>query len=217
MFVVFSSDLESIVHIRIKCYYLQTLMKSHKPEMSHIRYSIEARAYDIVGLAAHDFWVLRDEKGNVLGQLHGLATNPENRIKPMGTIGDKLKFYHFGSRAILFGLNPECNLNYIKAGQISRQVFVGTPDDVLGRWDNAVKALPYLNSLEVPYTPFAVMSLVPINSNTAYTLLGAIMGLPLHKFSAYWQPGWRSTHKILTVSQLESVRYPQGLSGIYAA
>ena len=42
--------------------------------MYESRYSIEARAYDIVGLAAHDFRVLRDEKGNVLGQLHGLAT-----------------------------------------------------------------------------------------------------------------------------------------------
>ncbi|MGZ8227752.1 MAG: hypothetical protein ACXWT3_14125 [Methylococcaceae bacterium] len=42
--------------------------------MPEIRYSIEARAYDIVGLAAHDFWVLRAENGNVLGQLHGLAT-----------------------------------------------------------------------------------------------------------------------------------------------
>lgn len=121
----------------------------------------------------------------------------------MGTIGDKLKFYHFGSRAILFGLNPECNLNYIKSGQQSRLVFAGTPDDVLGRWDNAVKALPYLNSLEVPYTPFAVIGLVPINSNTAYTLLGKLMGITSHKFSAYWQPGWRNTSKILTSSQLE--------------
>jgi len=182
--------------------------------MSEIKYSIEARAYDIVGVAAHDFWVLRDEKGKVLGQLHGLATNIENKIKPIGIMGDKLKFYHFGSRAILLGLHPNCDLNYIKAGQKSKLIFSGSSADVLARWDNAVKALPYLNDLEVPYTPFAILGLVPVNSNTAYTLLGKLMGIPAHNFSGYWQPGWRNTHKILTSSQLESMRYSQELPDI---
>lgn len=179
--------------------------------MSEIRYSIEARAYDIIGLAAHNFWVLRDEKGNVLGQLHGLATDAKNRIKPIGTVGDKLKFYHFGCRAILLGLNPTCNLNYIKAGQKSKLVFSGSPDEVLGRWDNAVKALPYLNSLDVSYTPFGILGLAHINSNTAYTLLGKLMGIPEHNFSGCWQPGCRNIGKILTSSQLESMKYPQDL------
>ncbi|MGZ5013495.1 MAG: hypothetical protein ACXV8P_07285 [Methylobacter sp.] len=183
--------------------------------MSEIRYSIEARAYDIIGLAAHDFWVLRDEKGNVLGQLHGLATNTKNKIKPIGIIGHKLKFYHFGSRAILLGLNPACNLNYIKAGQKSKLVFSGSPDEVLDRWDNAVKALPYLNRLNVSYTPFGILGLAHINSNTAYTLLGKLMGIPVHNFSGCWQPGCRNIDKILTSSQLESMRYPQGLPDIF--
>lgn len=181
--------------------------------MPEIHYSIEARAYDIVGLAAHNFWVLRDEDGNVLGQLHGLATTPENRIKPMGTLGDKLKFYHLGPRAILLGLSPERNLNYIKAGQKSKRIYSASPDEVLGRWDNAVKALSYLNSLDVPYTPFAVLGLVPVNSNTAYALLGKLMGVPVHYFSGYWQPGWRHIDKILTASQLKAMSYPQELSG----
>ena len=180
--------------------------------MSEIRYSIEARAYDIVSLVAHNFWVLRDEEGNVLGQLHGLATTIENRIKPMGTFGDKLKFYHFGSRAVLLGLSPEKNLNYIKAGQKSKGSYSASPDEILGRWDNAVKVLPYLNSLEVPYTPFAVLGLAPVNSNTAYTLLGKLMGIPVHYFYGYWQPGWRHTDKILTPAQLKAMSYPQELS-----
>ena len=184
-----------------------TLIAYLKPKMSQNRFSIEARAYDIAGLAAHDFWVLRDEKDNVLGQLHGLATNPKNEIQPIGKIGDKLRFYHFGSRAILLGLNPDYDLNYIKADQKSKLVFTGTSDDILDRWDNAVKALPYLNSLEVPYTPFAIIGLTHINSNTAYTLLGKLMAIPVYKFSGYWQPGWRNTNKILTSSQLKSMRY----------
>jgi len=173
-----------------------------------ILYSIEARAYDIIGLAAHDFWVLRDEKSRVLGQLHGLATTTENQIKPMGTVGDKLKFYHFGPRALLFGLNADLDRNYIKAGQQARPMYTGSPDEVLKRWDNAAQALPYLNRLDVPYTPFAVLALCPVNSNAAYTLFGKLMGIPVHHFSGYWQPGWRNSDKILSTSRLEAMRYP---------
>jgi hypothetical protein len=180
--------------------------------MSEIRYAIEARAYDILGFAAHDFWVLRDGNGNVLGQLHGLATNTEHKIKPIGTFGDKLKFYHFGTRALLFGSNPAYELNFIRDGQKFRRGFSGNPEDVLARWDNAVKALPFLNSLEVPYTPFAILGLAHINSNTAYTLLGKLMGIPVHTFSGYWQPGWRNARKIVTASQLASLLYPQDFS-----
>jgi hypothetical protein len=168
-------------------------------------YTIEARAYNILGIAAHDFWVLRDEKGHVLGQLHGLATSPGNVIKALGTVGDKLKFYHFGSRALLFGLNPARNFNYIKTGQQARPAFSGSPEDVLARWDHAVKALPYLNNLDVPYTPFGIASFAPVNSNTAYHLLGTLMGIPVHYFSRYWQPGWKNSEQILTSAQIESL------------
>ncbi|NOT11612.1 MAG: hypothetical protein HOP23_07270 [Methylococcaceae bacterium] len=183
--------------------------------MSPTRYSIEARAYNILGWAAHDFWVLRDGQGNVVGQLHGLATNRKNEIKPMGRIGYQLKFYHFGSRAILFGLNPNSSLNYVKADQRYQLVFTGTPDDVLARWDHAVNVLDYLNGLGIPYTPFAILGLTPINSNTAYALLGRLMNIPVYEFSDYWQPGWRNADKILTSSQLESIRYPHALSTTY--
>lgn len=183
--------------------------------MSETKYTIEARAYDIVGIAAHNFWVLRDEKGYVLGQLHGLATSIGNVIKPIGIIGDKLKFYHFGPRAILFGLNPARNLNFIKAGQQSKPMFSGSPEIVLARWDNAVKALPYLNNLDVAYTPFGIVGVAPVNSNTAYHLLGKLMGIPVHRFSLYWQPGWRNTEKILTSSQIESLSYPGDSADIY--
>ena len=170
------------------------------------RYTIEARAYDIVGIATHNFWVLRDDKGNVLGQLHGLATNPQNEILPIGKIGDKLKFYHFGSRAIQSGLAPVSNKSYIKANQKNQLVYRGTDGEVLTRWDNAVKALPFLNGLEISYTPFAVLGLSHINSNTAFAVLGRIMGIPVPKFQGYWQPGWSNANKILTSAQFEALR-----------
>jgi hypothetical protein len=181
--------------------------KQSKPKTPNLNYSIEARAYAIVGVAAHDFWVLRDEKNTVLGQLHGLATNLNNKILPIGRFGDQLKFYHFGPRAILFGLNPDDDLNFIKANQNAIPVFAGNVDDVLSRWDNAVRALPYLNSLDVPYTPFGIVGLVSVNSNTAFTLFGQLMDLAVQPLPGYWQPGWRNVNKILTAAQLASMRY----------
>lgn len=170
-------------------------------------YTIEARAYNILGVASHDFWVLRDDKGHVLGQLHGLATGPNHVIKAIGTFGDKLRFYHFGPRALLFGLNPARNFNYIKAGQQAKPMLSGSPEDVLARWDHAVKILPYLNSLDARYTPFGIFGFAPINSNAAYCLLGQLMGIPVHYFTRYWQPGWRNAQKILKPEQIDALSY----------
>jgi len=181
------------------------------------RYTIEARAYDIVGIATHNFWVLREEEDNVLGQLHGLATNPQNEILPIGKIGDKLKFYHFGSRAIQSGLAPESNKSYIKANQKTQLVCVGTEVDVLARWDNAVKSVPFLNGLEIPYTPFAVLGLSHINSNTAFAVLGKIMGITVPKFQGCWQPGWGNADKILTSAQFEALMYSYNTSDVSLA
>lgn len=173
--------------------------------MPETTYTIEARAYSILGIAAHDFWVLRDDKGRALGQLHGLATSPGHVIKAIGTFGDKLRFYHFGSRALMLGLNPARNFNYIKTGQQAKPVFCGHPEDVLARWDRAAKALPYLNNLDVKYTPFGIFGIAPVNSNAAYHLLGRLMGIPVHYFPRYWQPGWRNAKKILTAEQIRAL------------
>jgi hypothetical protein len=63
-------------------------------------YTIEAQSYGIVidvG-ASHNFWVLRDPGGNIIGELHGIAThiNPETgqrELQKVGLFGDELGFY----------------------------------------------------------------------------------------------------------------------------
>jgi hypothetical protein len=183
------------------------LPKNPEKDQSFKSYIIEARAYDIAGIATHNFWVLRDEKAMVLGQLHGLATNYQNNILPIGRFGDKLKFYHFGRHAIQSGLAPESDKNFIKVNQKSLVVYSGTHGDVVARWDIAVKSLTFLNGLEIAYTPFAVLGLSHINSNTAFAVLGEIMDIPVPKFQGYWQPGWGNVSKILTSAQIEDMKF----------
>ena len=59
-------------------------------------YSIEARSYDLASIASHNFWVLRNDKDELIAQLHGLATDrKKNRFKPVGFFSDRLGFYEF--------------------------------------------------------------------------------------------------------------------------
>jgi Ca2+-binding RTX toxin-like protein len=59
------------------------------------------------------------------------------------------------------------------------------------RWTDATHSIPYLNSLDLPYTPLGAIG-VPgdqINSNSAYRIFGEIMGLPVKDFPWRWEPG----------------------------
>jgi len=176
-------------------------------------YTIESRVLNVIGVGAHDFYVLRDETGKVLAQLHGLATSPANVIKDVGTIGDKLKFYQFVPGAIPTPLDPYAGRNYIQAGQISQIVWKGTSDEVLARWDKAVVAIPYLNSLNVPYTPFAVFSFIPVNSNSAYQAFGELMDIPSPN-NIFLEPGYGNFDEFLTPEKLETLRYHAPITGL---
>ena len=56
-------------------------------------FSIEARSYNIAGIASHNFWVLRNGESEEIAQLHGLATDRTTNIfKPIGYFNDRLGF-----------------------------------------------------------------------------------------------------------------------------
>lgn len=49
-------------------------------------HTIESRSLDIMAVASHDFWVLRDGRGKALAELHGLATDRRSgQAVPIGT------------------------------------------------------------------------------------------------------------------------------------
>jgi VCBS repeat-containing protein len=142
-------------------------------------YQIEAQSYDILGVASHNFWVLRDPDGNIVQELHGLATSEKGEILTIGTIGDELQFY-----------NPEHKYGDTN-NQDSSVMYQGTEADVLARWNAAIDAKDYLNSLHLPYTPLGVIDPVDnvINSNSAYHIFGDIMGVPIKDFDGVIEPG----------------------------
>ena len=149
-------------------------------------YSIEARSYDLISIASHNFWVLRNEEGNVVAQLHGLATDRQkNRFKPIGFFSDRLGFYEF--KAV------ENDPTFISKTQQSVTVYQSDKDDVLARWNQATSQISILNQRDIDYSPFGVFGFPITNSNSAYHLFARLMGVECCRFSGVLEPGIKNS------------------------
>jgi hypothetical protein len=145
-------------------------------------YSIEARSYNLISIASHNFWVLRDDEGDAVAQLHGLATDRKtNRFKPIGFFSDRLGFYEFKT--------AENDPTFISKAQKSVTIFQGEKKDVLARWNKAVNQIEFLNQKDIKYSPFGVFGLPITNSNSAYHLFARLMGVECCRFFGVLEPG----------------------------
>lgn len=158
-------------------------------------YSIEARSLSVAGVGGHSFWVLRDESGRAIAELHGLATNRETgRPVPIGTDEDKfsLRVWHYphdSEYAASIGA-PTTTASYIQEGQQSRTVLVADRDEVLARWNAAVAAKDSLNALDLDDPSLGIKLFgSTVNSNSTYRTLGEVMGLPVRGFPGAIEPG----------------------------
>lgn len=158
-------------------------------------YSIEARSLDLAGVASHNFWVLRDEKGQALAELHGLATDRESgKYVPIGTDEEKhsLRAWHFphdAEYANSLGVRKRSD-TYIQEGQASMTVLTADKDEVMARWNAAVAAKEPLNALDLNYPNYGFKVFQDtVNSNSTYRTFGEIMGVPVRDFPWKVEPG----------------------------
>ncbi|MCK5830030.1 MAG: hypothetical protein KAH20_06970 [Methylococcales bacterium] len=146
------------------------------------KYSIEARSYDLMSVASHNFWVLRNDRRDVVAQLHGLATDRENNcFKPIGFFSDRLGFYEFKT--------VENDPTFISKTQQFMTVYEGDKDDVLDRWNKAVSQIVFLNQRDINYSPFGVLGFPITNSNSAYHLFAQLMDIECCRFFGVLEPG----------------------------
>ena len=151
-------------------------------------YFIEARSYDLRGIASHNFWTLRDDKNEIISQLHGLATDRKtNAFKPIGYFNDRLGFYEFKT-----ALNDP---NFISVEQRLAIIFQDKKDEVLRRWNKAALQIESLNNRDLNYSPFGVFGFPITNSNSAYHLFAKLMGIPCYHFSGVLEPGIKNELK----------------------
>ncbi len=151
-------------------------------------YSIEARSYDLRGIASHNYWTLRDDKNEIISQLHGLATDRKtNTFKPIGYFNDRLGFYEFKT-----ALNDP---SFISVEQRSAIIFQDEKDGVLRRWNKAALQIESLNNRDLNYSPFGVFGFPITNSNSAYHLFAKLMDIPCYHFSGVLEPGIKNELK----------------------
>ncbi len=160
------------------------------------QYSIEARTLSNVGgTSGQDFWVLRDENGQALAELHGLATDRQTgRYVPIGTDEQpySLRVWHFARDADyaheqgVTTSQDTCIMN----GQHHRTLLTADREEAMARWDAAVAAQQPLNALDLNYPNLGVRIFgETLNSNSTYRTLGEIMGVQVRDFPGVIEPG----------------------------
>lgn len=175
------------------------------------QYSIEARSLSIVGgVAGHDFWVLRDESGKALAELHGLATDRKtNEFVPIGTDEERhsLRIWHFPHDPHYARTHGEAVTtdSFIREGQTFNTVLTSEKNEVLGRWNAAIDAVDKLNALDINYPNYGFRLLgQTVNSNSAYRTLGEIMGVQVKDFPGRLEPGIES--RMISSEEIEKLR-----------
>ena len=173
-------------------------------------YSIEARSLSVAGVASHNFWVLRDENGRAIAELHGLATDRETGLPvPIGTDAERfsLRQWHFPhDESYARGIGAAVDRrSYIQDGQAHQTVLIADKAEVLARWNSAVGAGQALNNLDLDYPPYGVRVFGPtVNSNSSYRTTGEIMGVAVHRFSGVMEPG--VDNRMVTPESIERLR-----------
>lgn len=177
--------------------------------MAQPQYSIEARSLSLIGgVASHNFWVLRDEKGNAVAELHGLATDRKTgKSIPIGSDANQhslrgWQFIHDPEYARNFG-SRATSASYIKEGQDSQTVITGDKTEILERWKAAAKyGVNAMNARNLNYPPGGVdfpikvdgtynvrLGDSTVNSNSTYSTFGRLMGVTPYEFPGKLQPG----------------------------
>jgi hypothetical protein len=174
------------------------------------QYSIEARSLDLPGPYSHNFWVLRDQDGKALAELHGLATDRETgKTVPIGTDEQlhSLRVRHFpldADYAQSLGAKQSMG-GYIAEGQDRKTVLTADKEEVMGRWNAAVAATVPLNALDRDYPSYGFkMFADTVNSNSTYRTLGEIMGVPVHDFPWKVEPGL--DNRMVDPKRIEALR-----------
>lgn len=174
-------------------------------------YSIEARSLRIIGIAGHNFWVLRDEHGNAMAELHGLATDrATGQAIPIGTdeARHSLRAWHYPHApeyAESIGAQVD-RTSYLRSDQPTCIVATGAKEKILARWNAAVVAVTELNAMDLDYPRYGIKLFGnTINSNAAYRTFGELMDVPVPAFSGRLAPG--SASRMLTPQRTGQLRY----------
>ena len=157
------------------------------------------------GIAGHNFIVMLNDKNQVIGELHGLATKNECNevgepiVKPIGYLpSDRLKFHKIDGEYFY-------NENYPQ-----QTVFEGTEAEVRAKWEMAIGSGWAINRKDLRYPILGVIDVFespfngPENSNSVASILLKTMGLDDPHLEWRLTPGEKK--QLLTEDELKAIR-----------
>ncbi len=157
----------------------------------------ETPIWGTFGLAVHRFWVLRDHNGKVLREAHFRPTGPDGKPRNVGVDGDPLKFYEYKYDKENKNQNQDPDQrSQFDPTQPRIVYFQGNPLEAFRVWQQGIDSGSKIGSRSLPYQPFSLLGLDPINSNAGAYSFGLAMGynprpLPYSgDMSGRVAPGW---------------------------
>ena len=123
----------------------------------------------ILGIAGHNYVVLRDNNNTIVDELHGLASDPTTG--EWKTIGrsktDKLKVFEFNTSRYNTPQYFSAEKKYAGIALLK-----GDEQEVKNTWQKGIVCKDKINALDLPYPPYGVaLGRETENSNSvAYTL-----------------------------------------------
>ncbi len=147
-------------------------------------WSIELHQHPLVlGIAGHNYLALRDDRGVVEYELHGLPT--DTRTGSWKYVGrseyDMLKVWEFSTSTERKAKNTP---------QVSTVLLSADRDTVLALWNDARVCGARIDTLHLPYPPFGVSFKEDTrNSNSVAYTLSLCMNINPHRLGLL-TPGW---------------------------
>lgn len=148
------------------------------PEATPGLWSIQFMQHPLIfGLTGHNYLALRDENGDIVSELHGLATDTAGKWKYIGSSPtDTLQVWQFP--------NPRYYLAEKKfPGIILKE---GNREELYSIWSQAAACKTEINAKNIPYPPygFSIKNETTNSNSVAYTL-AACMGLPTRHIGVF--------------------------------
>lgn len=136
----------------------------------------------ILGLAGHNYLVLKNENNTIIKELHGLATDPKTgNWKYIGNeYTDELQVFEFDSPRY-----------YVTQKNFAGIVlYQGNKDNTFSLWNRALPCKEKINALKILYPPYGVkINGDTENSNSVSYTLMLCMGLGTEHLGLL-TPGW---------------------------
>ncbi len=152
------------------------------PEPAPGNWSVQLMQHPLIfGLAGHNYLALRDPQGNIVDELHGLATDAKTgQWKYVGTAPtDILQVWEFNSG------------RYYLAGKEFPGIIIdqGPQSDIVAIWKKALSCKEPINQEKIEYPPYGVsFRSETLNSNSVAYTLAKCMGFDIRHIGI-WTPG----------------------------